>query len=426
MKPYRIALIAALGAAGASAQAQDVKLNALVELWYTQMTDSNLRNNSLAKVPTTGYYEGMSSGRFQENAFALKRAEIYLSGKVTDEISWNVMFDPNNSTSTVGNNVLQDAVITWAPGRGFTVKAGQFKMPTTYEATMVAAKDILFFDRNQLNRVLGDKRDRGIWASYVYGDAKGFQGKLNLAISNGTSDDGSGGKNNDSNAQKDWTARFEGAYGPEHKFGAYYRQGVTNLKDSTMVAPTSVQLAAWGSLAPAAAEIRDNKDKTTLLGVYYAFDNASWHADFEGATGLIGRRFPTVFVGTATNTVPTREHLDQKYLGYAFTGAYKMGNHWFLARYDMLNYNTGDDWYTAYNPYTESAVGVSRNADYTPKFTEITLGYNYLFMPTKSSVGKVKLDYIIRSKNFLTPLTAAGQVGEQGGNSLVASLMVAF
>ncbi len=424
MKPYRLALLTALGVSGAFAQAQDVKLNALVELWYTQMMDDNLRNNGAAKVPASAYYEGLSSGRFQENTFALKRAEIYLSGKVTDEISWNVMFDPNNSTSTVGNNVLQDAVITWTPGHGFTVKAGQFKMPTTYEATIVGAKDILFFDRNQLNRVFGDKRDRGIWVSYTLGDPKGLLAKLNLAVSNGTTDDGSGGKNNDSNAQKDWTARFEGAYGPEHKFGAYYRQGGTNLKDSTAVTPTILQLAGWGPGAPSAAEIRDNKDKTTLLGAYYAFDNASWHADFELATGLIGRRFPTLFVNTAAATAPTREHLDQKYLGYAVTGAYKMGRHWFLARYDVLNYNAGDDWYTTYNPYKESAAGVSRNADYSPKFTEITLGYNYLFVPAKSLLGKVKLDYIMRSKNFLTP--RVGQIGEQGGNSLVASLMVAF
>jgi len=419
MKPYRLALLTALGVAGAFAQAQDVKLNALVELWYTQMMDDNLRNNGIAKVPASGYYEGLSSGRFQENTFALKRAEIYLSGKITDEISWNVMFDPNNSTSTVGNNVLQDAVITWAPGHGFTVKAGQFKMPTTYEATIVAAKDILFFDRNQLNRVLGDKRDRGIWASYTLGDPKGFLAKLNLAVSNGTTDDGSGGKNNDSNTQKDWTARFEGAYGAEHKFGAYYRQGVTSLKDSGRVAATIP--ASWTINAPTGPQIMDNKDKTTVLGAYYAFDNTSWHFDAEAATGLIGRRFATMFASPAA---PAREHLDQKYLGYAVTGAYKMGRHWFLARYDMLNYNTGDDWYTAYDPYRESAVGVSRNADYTPKFTEITLGYNYLFVPTKSLLGKVKLDYIMRSKNFLTP--RIGQIGEQGGNSLVASLMVAF
>jgi hypothetical protein len=419
MKRYTATLVALLTAG--ALQAQDLKVGALAEVWYTQMTDNSLRNNAAAKVPTSGYYEGLSSSRFAENNFVVKRLELSLSGKISDEISWNVMFDPNNSTSTVGNNILQDAVITWALGHGFVVKAGQFKMPTTYEATLVGSKDILFFDRNQLNRVFGDKRDRGVWASYAYGDAKGFQGKVGLAISNGTTDDGSSGKNNDLNAQKDYTVRFEGGYGPAHKFGGYYRTGVTNLKDSTSLAATIP--TPWTTAGVTAAQVKDNKDKTTLGGLYYAFDNAAWHADFEYATGLIGRRYATLF---ATAAAPLREHLDQKFTGYAATGVYKMGRHWLLARYDLLNYNSGDDWYTAYNPYTHSAAGVSRNADYSPKFTELTLGYNYLFAPTKSSLGKLKLDYIMRSKNFLMPLTALGQVGEQGGNSLVASLMVAF
>ena len=305
------------------------------------------------------------------------------------------------------------------------MKAGQFKMPTTYEATMVAAREILFMERNQINRIFGDKRDRGIWASYAYGDAKGFQGKLNLAISNGTTDDGSGGKTaTDANAQKDWTARFEGAYGSAHKFGFYYREGETNLKDSTMLAGTVP--ASWTIGVPTATQIKDNKDKTTLEGAYYAFKNDSWQFTAEYATGLLGRRFPTLF---AAATAPSRDHLDQKFAGYAVEGAYKMGNHWITARYDTLNYNSGNNWYTAYNPYTQSAVGTAllvngAAVDYSPKYTEITVGYNYVFIPTKQSAGKLKLDYVMRSKNFLAP--RAGQTGEQGGDSLVASLMLSY
>ncbi|GEM_PF-353661 len=433
-------------AAGAVAlQAQEVKVNALVELWYTQMMDNSLRLNS-TKLPTPAYYEGLSSGRFQENGFFVKRAEIYLAYKITDEISANVMFDPNLSTSTVGNNVLQDAVLTWTPGHGIVVKAGQFKMPTTYEATIVAAKDIYFFDRNQMNRVFGDKRDRGIWASYAYGDAKGFQGKINVAVSNGTTDDGSGGKNSDANAQKDLSFRFEAGYGTDHRFGFYYRTGETNLKDSTMVtgqantgtatAPVLGLPAAWTAAGLTAADIKDNKDKTTLGGVYYAYDTSSWHFDAEAATGLLGRRFPTLFATTGTWAVNAktgvteftpnamgREHLDQKFMGYCVTGVYKMGKHQITARYDMLNYNQGDKWYTATDPY-KPTTGANAGSDFTPKYTETTVGYNYIFNPSKSSYGKVKVDYIIRSKNFLAPL--AGQTGEKGGDSLVASIMVGF
>jgi hypothetical protein len=267
--------------------------------------------------------------------------------------------------------------------------------------------------------VFGDKRDRGVWGIYAFGDAKGWNGKFNVAVSNGTTDDGSGGKNNDLNAQKDWTTRLELAYGPEHKFGAYYREGLTNLKDSTYNASSAWTTAGYVS----AAQIKDNKDKTTLLGAYYAFDNATWHASAEVATGLLGRRNPTLFAAATTN--PSREHLDQKFLGYAIDGAYKMGRHWFTARYDVLNYNTGDDWYTATNPYTTAvATGLPTGNDLEPKYTEITVGYNLLFNPAKYSAGKLKLDYVHRSKNFLLP--RAGQTGEQGGDSLVASLMIGF
>jgi hypothetical protein len=429
MKLSRLAGVSALLVAGfAQAQTPSMKWDGvLFEFWQTQMLDNNLRLDSAAKPGgASAYYEGMNSGKFSENTFNVKRAEIYFSGAVTDTITWNAMFDPNNNiTATAPSAILQDLVITWTPVKGFAVKAGQFKMPTTYEATIVAARDILFFERNQLNRVFGDKRDRGIWASYAYGDAKGFQGKVNFAISNGTTDDGSGGKTaTDANAQKDYTFRFEGGYGSAHKFGFYYREGETNLKDSTMVAGTVP--ASWTVNAPSATQIKDNKDKTTLQGIYYAFKNDTWQASAEYGTGLLGRRFPTLF---AAASAPLREHLDQKFAGFAVDGAYKMGNHWITARYDTMNYNSGDKWYTAYNPYKESAPGTpllvnGAPVDYTPKYTEISVGYNYVFIPTKYSAGKLKLDYVMRTKNFLVP--RAGQTGEQGGNSLVASLMVSY
>jgi hypothetical protein len=47
-----------------------------------------------------------------------------------------------------------------------------------------------------------------------------------------------------------------------------------------------------------------------------------------------------------------------------------------------------------------------------------------VFNPTKASFGKLKFDYIMRSKNFKQPL--APQTGEQGGDSLLVSLMLGF
>ena len=96
-----------------------------------------------------------------------------------------------------------------------------------------------------------------------------------------------------------------------------------------------------------------------------------------------------------------------------------------------MNYNQGDDWYTDYNPYTESAPGVARlvngsPVDYTPKYTEITAGYTYAFDPKVMKRANLKVNYIHRSKNFLAPSAALGQTGEQGGDTAILAFQIAF
>ena len=132
-----------------------------------------------------------------------------------------------------------------------------------------------------------------------------------------------------------------------------------------------------------------------------------------------GRRFASVAnVDTVTNAL--REGLDQKFEGYYLTGAYKVGSNSFLLRYDFLDYNSNNAWYGAANPYHVGA------ADYTPKYKETTLGYTYALDPGLVKSANVKVNYIIRSKNFLKPLAVAGQTTEQGGNTLMAAFQVAF
>ena len=78
----KLGLIATLVAAGVtSTQAQEVKVNALLIAWYTQMMDSNLRNNGAQNV-VSNYY-GLDS-RFTENTFNVRRAEIYCNYKIND------------------------------------------------------------------------------------------------------------------------------------------------------------------------------------------------------------------------------------------------------------------------------------------------------------------------------------------------------
>jgi len=407
MKTFKLTGLAMLLAAG-FAQAQTVKVDGIVEVWYTQMLDNNLRLNTALN----SYAKNSLPPAFNENTFYIRRTELYFNGTITDDVTWNAIIDPNTS-STTAPSALLDASISWKLAKDFSIKVGQFKPGITLDSNIGGA-GIYFYDRSMMARQWGEKRDRGIMATYALGDPKGFSAKINFGIFNGMADKDF--KSNDTNAQKDYMFRLDMAYGKDHKFAVYYRDGVTDSRDAGLVAGTA---AAWGVGAPTASQILGNKDKTTNLGAFYVYDTAKWHADMDVMTGLLGRRYPTVF--NPTTSPVAREHLDQKFMGIVVSGAYKMGRHWITARYDSLNYNQGNDWYTAANPYT-TTPGV----DKSPKFTEMIVGYNYLFNATKYAVGKMKVDYIHRSKNFFLPLSGSGQTSEQGGDSVVVSFQIGF
>ncbi len=404
-----LAALAVITAVPASAQAP--KISGLLQVWNSQMTDNNLRLN--AKEPG-GTFNLRSE--FQENGFSIRRSEIKLAGSITDDIEYEVMMDPSINTSTSNPSILQDAAITWKLGSGLDLKVGQFKNLQTLEG-LTSSGEILFAERAQLARQFGDKRDRGAAFSYSTGDPKDFAFKGTVALFNGMND-AIAGKGNDTNAQKDLVLRADVTLNRVHRFGAYTLQGGTDQADKGALAAKTFAGAA-GSV-PSAASVLDAKDRTTNLGAYYVFQNDVWTFSGEVMTGQLGRRYPSVGAAGAAS----RQHLDQKFMGAWLTGGYTTGHHTFLLRYDMANYNQGGDWYTAYNPYIQSAPGVSTGTDYTPKFTEITAGYLYAFKPEKIKAANLKVNYIARSKNFLRP--RAGQTGEQGGDTLLVALQVAF
>ncbi len=396
---------AAVLAGFTTAQAQDVKFSGLVQVWYTQMLDSNLRLNSVAN-----YYNLRSE--YKENAFNIRRTEIKAAGKIVDGVKFEVMLDPSIATSATNPMILQDAAIEIELAPGFDFKIGQFKTLQTLEG-LTSSSEILFAERSQLGRGFGDKRDRGAVLSYSFGDPKAFGAKLSVAAFNGMSDAISG-KGADTNAGKDAVARLDMNLGKEHTFGVYTLQGTTDVTDKTgaVIAP-----AAPGAGWPSQQAIFENKDKTQNIGAFYAFQNDSWILNAEYLTGTLGRRNPTL---AAATPAVKREYLDQKFTGYYVTGGYKMGAHTILARYDLMNFNSGNDWYTATSPYVTAAT------DYTPKFTEITLGYTYAFKPEKVKAANIKVNYINRSKNFLKPSAVAFQTTEQGGDTLMVAFQVAF
>lgn len=394
--------------AAVPAPAQAPKVSGLVQIWYTQMLDNNLRLNSAA----SSYYN--LRGEFKENGFNVRRTELKFAGKIQDGLDYEVMIDPSINTSTSNPTILQDAVIHYKHD-DLELKLGQFKTLQTYEGN-ISSGELLFVERSMAARTLGDKRDRGLVAAYGFGDPKGFAGKLAVGVFNGMVD-AVAGKAGDANAQKDFVARLEFSIDTRQKFGVYTLQGGTDQSDKGGTPTTALAAKPWAVNSPSAADILANKDKTTNLGAFYVYQDATWHCSGEVITGLLGRRFPTVAVGGGT---ASREHLDQKFLGLTLTAGFTTGHHAFRLRYDAMNYNQGNDWYTPGNPYT------SAGAEYSPKYTETTAGYTYAFLPETLKAANLKLNYIVRSSNFLKPRPGSGQTSEQGGNTLVAAFQIAF
>ncbi len=418
------AVILALAAGvGLWAPAQEaVHVHAVLEAWYTQMLSDNLRLDA-APAAAPYYASGALNPAFREDTFTLRRTNLYLDGRVGDQVAWGVMLDPNTSSNSqpAATSSLQDAWMAYAWTPRITVKMGQFKMPMNFESTLLGASKLLFYDRAMTARMWAEKRDRGVLATWRVGDPRGLSAKLSLGLGNGMTDSTLTYKANDTNAQKDVDLAVNAAFGEAHRFGGWYRAGETDVRDVGLVAGTFP-----GPGAPNAAAVLANEDRTTNLGAYYLYDDSRWQGAVEVSTGLLGRRYPSVFpAGTAPPAKALRQHLDQRYLGYTLSGALKLGRHWLTARYDALDFNQGNAWYTASDPYTtDVATGAPTGSDFTPRYYEAILGYNYLFNPARYADGKIKLDFIHRGRNFLAP--RAGQTGAQGGDSLVLSVMVGF
>jgi len=405
--------------ATAPASAQSVKVGGDIQIWYNQVLDSNLRNNKELSSPYK-YYNLRSE--FKEDGFSIRRAEIKVSGDILEGLEYETMIDPSIKTDPSAEPmILQDAFINWKAFDGFALRAGQMKTLQTYEGN-ISSTELLFAERSQLGRVFGDKRDRGFYASYTTGDPKDFSAKVSAGFFNGMTDTTAKGKTTDVNAQKDFVLRADFVIDKLHKFGAYTLQGQSDLSGNTSSATRYASTFVGNTVTTdSTAQILDNADKTTNYGAYYVFQNDTWHFSAEAITGLLGRRYASINT-TSAATAAARQYLDQKFFGYYLTGGYTLGKHSFLVRYDSMNYNQGDKYYGTTNPYIQTVN--SSVCDFSPKYTETTLGYLYAWKPEKVKAANFKLNYIMRSKNFLQPRLT--QTSEQGGNNIVAALQVAF
>lgn len=391
-----------------SAQIEPPKVGGLFQVWYTQMMDSNLR---YFDQYSTGYltpFMGVAP-QYKENTLAIKRIDLKVSGRISDNVEYYINIDPTINNTGPTSVLLQDVFIKYKMPHQLELMVGQFKPFQTLDG-FTPPPNYLFVEYTQLANLF-TPRDRGAWLSKGFGDPSALGGRIHVGMVNGNT------KANDANAQKEIVARLDMNYGRQHTFGAYAMQGGSDQADNGSLNAKVFQ----GPDAPSQQEVLDNNDKTDHYGIFYVFQNEKFYASGEVMTGLWGRRaFPSVYSGaTAPPLSANRVHLDQSFLSYVGVLAYTHNRHHkFLARYDMMDYNYGDKWYTSSNPY------IQESGDYSPKITEVTFGYTYVFLPDRYSAANIKVNYTMRSKNFMYPRD--GQSGPQGGDSLVIAFQVGF
>ncbi len=143
--------------------------------------ESGFGSIRVAGLLQTWYTNGSLPG---DNSLRIKRAELKLAGKISPRVSWTVMIDPakslslRQSTTTVAgqrvvvdesvnqsSRVLQDAYVSIALPRGFSVDVGQYKLPFAYEGpnptSRVVTVERPMFAADRGRGSLGDVRDIG-------------------------------------------------------------------------------------------------------------------------------------------------------------------------------------------------------------------------------------------------------------------------
>lgn len=108
-----------------------------------------------------------------ESAFLMKRMEIKFAGNIIPgKVSYVAMIDPvskskfinENGTANHIVNPLQDMFINVNISKAFNISVGQFLLPVTREG-LTPSSHLLFGERSNIGRIVGDKRDIGIMLS---------------------------------------------------------------------------------------------------------------------------------------------------------------------------------------------------------------------------------------------------------------------
>jgi hypothetical protein len=111
-----------------------------------------------------GWYFADSSPN-ASNTFRIRRTEIKLSGKITKDWGFEVMFDPSKSQNTAAGQdakILQDAAVSYIGLKGHEFAIGQKKITLTEEGVR-SSSELDFTERSQIVRAVSDRREPGLF-----------------------------------------------------------------------------------------------------------------------------------------------------------------------------------------------------------------------------------------------------------------------
>lgn len=299
--------------------------------------------------------------------FSMRRAKVFVSGDVTDNISANLSFAFSRSS---GAAALEDAYADWAINEDFTLRMGQFKTQLIREEN-VSAKRQLASDRSVVNETLNMDRSQGVEAHFGGDSWRGA-----IGFTDGINTDNTA-FNSSSEADYGLNARFEFLMGGEAEWSQFKQFTSWRGSNAGGMLGAAIAFQSMGDTNP--SNPAGSSDMTT------ATVDFSWVADGWNAyvAGIWQSASPAVGADTDVYGIVAQG-------GFFVTDQDELFARWDVFMPDDSNAPADDD------------------------FNTITVGWNHYFTP-ESHAAKFTLDL----QYFLDATTMSTGVATSDGHNLL-------
>jgi hypothetical protein len=246
-----------------------IEVHAMSQTWFMQGFDDDF-----AQAAGTSPYVELGERR---SSFRQRRLELKLQGDISKKIGFLAMIDPAKIVNLDAQgrpradariSVLQDVVVTLRHIPHANVSVGQAKVPISWEGYNSSAR-LLFVERAEAARLIGDQRDLGIWVHNRFSWIAYHLGVYNGHFAN----------NLDADEHKDVVGRLELVPTPGLLLGGAFQRTLTTEDESARTI--------------AGGDLHVERGPLVFHGEYYwrkVVDGAGAEASSHGAFGQAGWR----------------------------------------------------------------------------------------------------------------------------------------